>query len=90
MCSEIRWFLRRTFFIPKTLIFAAAKDFQYLLRAFLAILIVSVAVVAVTANDAVADGDAGSDLTFPLRGIFYYPWYPQTWSVGGVDVCCCS
>lgn len=32
--------------------------------------------------------DAGSDnsLSFPLRGAFYYPWYPQTWTVGGEHV----
>ena len=29
--------------------------------------------------------DANS-LTFPLRGAFYYSWYPQTWTVGGVHV----
>jgi hypothetical protein len=37
----------------------------------------------------VCDSDNGGDnrpLTFPLRGIFYYPWYPQTWSVDGVEV----
>ena len=25
----------------------------------------------------------GSALTFPVRGAFYYPWYPATWTVGG-------
>jgi hypothetical protein len=27
-----------------------------------------------------------SQLTLPLRGIFYYPWYPATWSVNGKHV----
>lgn len=26
------------------------------------------------------------NLKLPLRGTFYYPWYPQTWSVGGEHV----
>jgi len=34
-----------------------------------------------------SDNDNGNtDLKFPIRGIFYYPWFPQTWSVDGVDV----
>ena len=24
-----------------------------------------------------------NDLEFPIRGAFYYPWYPETWSVNG-------
>jgi hypothetical protein len=24
-----------------------------------------------------------SDISFPVRGIFYYPWYPETWTVNG-------
>ena len=31
-------------------------------------------------------GNSNADLKFPLRGIFYYPWFPQTWSVDGVKV----
>ena len=31
------------------------------------------------------DAHSGS-LTFPLRGAFYYSWYPQTWTVGGEHV----
>jgi hypothetical protein len=27
-----------------------------------------------------------SSLSFPLRGAFYYPWYPQTWTVDGAHV----
>ena len=27
-----------------------------------------------------------TDLTFPSRVIFHYPWYPQTWSTGGKKV----
>jgi hypothetical protein len=27
-----------------------------------------------------------SQLTLPVRGIFYYPWYPATWSVNGKHV----
>jgi hypothetical protein len=25
-------------------------------------------------------------LSFPLRGAFYYPWFPETWTVGGSHV----
>jgi len=32
-----------------------------------------------------ADGISDT-LTFPLRGAFYYSWYPQTWTVGGKHV----
>jgi hypothetical protein len=31
----------------------------------------------------VYDGPSSSDLSFPVRGIFYYPWYPETWTVNG-------
>jgi hypothetical protein len=33
-----------------------------------------------------ADVQPTGDLTLPLRGAFYYPWYPQTWTVGGEHV----
>ena len=64
------------------------KGLKHALKFFLAILISIVAVFAIVANEAAADADGGgnADLTFPLRGIFYYPWYPQTWSVDGVEV----
>ncbi len=26
------------------------------------------------------------DLQFPIRGAFYYPWYPETWTVNGKPV----
>jgi hypothetical protein len=26
----------------------------------------------------------GSSTSFPIRAAFYYPWFPQTWKVGGV------
>ena len=29
---------------------------------------------------------ARSSLTPPLRGAFYYPWYPETWTVNGAHV----
>lgn len=29
---------------------------------------------------------SSSSLQFPLRGIFYYPWYPETWSVNSKPV----
>jgi len=33
------------------------------------------------------NGKASSaSLRFPLRGIFYYPWYPETWSVNSKPV----
>ena len=32
------------------------------------------------------DAEVSDTLEFPLRGAFYYPWYPQTWSVGGAHV----
>ncbi|KAL3913615.1 MAG: hypothetical protein SGILL_006418 [Bacillariaceae sp.] len=28
-------------------------------------------------------GPSSPDLHYPLRGVFYYPWYPETWSVNG-------
>lgn len=31
-------------------------------------------------------GPSSPDLTFPLRGYFYYAWYPETWAVGGEPV----
>jgi hypothetical protein len=31
----------------------------------------------------VYNGPSSSDVSFPVRGIFYYPWYPETWSVNG-------
>jgi hypothetical protein len=40
-------------------------------------------IVAVSPGD---DGDPNNDLTLPLRGAFYYPWYPQTWTVDGEHV----
>jgi hypothetical protein len=27
-----------------------------------------------------------SSLSFPVRGAFYYPWFPETWTVGGIPV----
>jgi len=29
------------------------------------------------------NGPSSNDLTFPVRGLFYYPWYPETWTVNG-------
>jgi len=29
---------------------------------------------------------ASPSLTFPIRGAFYYPWFPETWSVNGSPV----
>jgi hypothetical protein len=29
---------------------------------------------------------ASEDLQFPIRGAFYYPWYPETWNVNGKPV----
>jgi len=29
------------------------------------------------------NGAPNSDVTYPIRGIFYYPWYPETWTVNG-------
>lgn len=28
-------------------------------------------------------GPSSPDLQYPLRGVFYYPWYPETWTVNG-------
>eukprot|EP00980_Cylindrotheca_fusiformis_P014659 scaffold3987_cov134-Cylindrotheca_fusiformis.AAC.9 len=28
-------------------------------------------------------GPSSQSLKYPLRGTFYYPWYPETWTVGG-------
>ena len=32
------------------------------------------------------DTNVSDSLEFPLRGAFYYPWYPQTWTVDGAHV----
>jgi chitodextrinase len=29
---------------------------------------------------------SGSNLSFPIRAAFYYPWFPETWTVGGQHV----
>jgi hypothetical protein len=29
------------------------------------------------------NGPSSRDLEFPVRGVFYYPWYPETWTVNG-------
>mmetsp|Transcript_6378 Transcript_6378/g.9391 ORF Transcript_6378/g.9391 Transcript_6378/m.9391 type:complete len:565 (+) Transcript_6378:36-1730(+) len=31
-------------------------------------------------------GQPHESLNFPIRGIFYYPWYPETWTVDGSHV----
>ncbi|KAG7372488.1 glucose/sorbosone dehydrogenase [Nitzschia inconspicua] len=31
-------------------------------------------------------GPSSPDLQFPVRGMFYYAWYPETWTIGGVKV----
>jgi hypothetical protein len=28
-------------------------------------------------------GPSSQDLSYPIRAIFYYPWYPETWTVQG-------
>lgn len=30
--------------------------------------------------------DDSSNLVFPVRATFYYPWFPETWTVGGAPV----
>jgi hypothetical protein len=30
-------------------------------------------------------GPSSADLQYPLRGVFYYPWYPETWTVNGKE-----
>jgi Glycosyl hydrolase family 99 len=30
--------------------------------------------------------DPAKEVSFPARGAFYYPWFPETWTVGGVQV----
>jgi len=32
------------------------------------------------------NGPSSRSLQFPLRGIFYYPWYPETWSVNSKPI----
>lgn len=29
------------------------------------------------------NGPSSADLSFPIRGTFYYAWYPETWTVSG-------
>jgi hypothetical protein len=31
-------------------------------------------------------GPSSPSLQYPIRGAFYYPWYPETWSVNGQQV----
>lgn len=31
-------------------------------------------------------GPSSSDFNFPVRGFFYYAWYPETWAIGGEPV----
>jgi len=31
-------------------------------------------------------GPSSEDLSFPVRGVFYYAWYPQTWKVSSGDI----
>ncbi|KAI2498480.1 sigma-70 [Fragilaria crotonensis] len=31
-------------------------------------------------------GPSSDNLVFPVRGAFYYPWFPETWSVNGKSV----
>jgi hypothetical protein len=31
----------------------------------------------------VHNGPSSRDISFPVRGVFYYPWYPETWTVNG-------
>lgn len=35
---------------------------------------------------AAASGGGNTSLTTPIRAAFYYPWFPETWSVNGVHV----
>jgi hypothetical protein len=30
-------------------------------------------------------GPSSDELSFPVRGVFYYPWYPETWTVNGAQ-----
>ncbi len=39
--------------------------------------------VAVSAPTAPVSGPADIQPSFPVRAAFYYPWYPQTWTVNG-------
>jgi hypothetical protein len=38
---------------------------------------------AVSDPTAVVSGGSDVQPSFPIRAAFYYPWYPQTWTVGG-------
>lgn len=38
---------------------------------------------AVLGSAVTSPSDAASQPSFPIRAAFYYPWYPQTWTVGG-------
>ena len=39
-----------------------------------------------TATESVLNSTATPQPSFPIYATFYYPWYPETWTVGGVHV----
>jgi hypothetical protein len=39
-----------------------------------------------SATEAILNGTATPQPSFPIYATFYYPWYPETWTVGGVHV----
>lgn len=41
---------------------------------------------AATDTDSGTDSGPGDGLNFPVRGVFYYPWFPETWTVEGEHV----
>lgn len=36
-----------------------------------------------TYDDSTIGVPSSNDIQFPIRGAFYYPWYPETWTAGG-------
>jgi len=36
-----------------------------------------------TFDDSTIGVPSANDIQFPIRGAFYYPWYPETWRAGG-------
>ena len=54
-------------------------------KRFSAFLIAGLLIVISNRSSALDDG-INDSLIFPVRGAFYYVWYPQTWTVGGVHV----
>jgi acid phosphatase type 7 len=77
----------KTVFVPSLVAFIT-KRFAYLKLGMAISLIFTIASCSsnsVPAQEDIAQTVAG-DITFPARAAFYYPWFPETWTVNGNHV----